>query len=78
MEISSEEMFRKLRLVVRINEHEVPRNVALLFFNDDPEKFFRGARIDVVQFGDDAGGDLTRIIHKKRQCINQHIVLYCS
>lgn len=58
MEISSEDLFRKLRLVVRVNDHEVPRNVALMFFNEDPERFFRGARIEVVQFGDDAGGDL--------------------
>jgi ATP-dependent DNA helicase RecG len=58
IELPSEELFRKLRLVVRINDHEVPRNVTLMFFNEDPEQFFRGARIEVVQFGDDAGGDL--------------------
>jgi len=52
------DIFRKLHLLVKINDHEIPRNVALLFFNDDPEKFFKGSRIDVVQFGDDAGGDL--------------------
>ena len=52
------DLFRKLRLLVPVNDHEVPRNVALLFFSDDPEEFFPGARIEVVQFGDDAGGDL--------------------
>jgi ATP-dependent DNA helicase RecG len=36
----------------------VPRNVGLLFFNEDPDQFFSGSRIEVVQFGDDAGGDL--------------------
>jgi ATP-dependent DNA helicase RecG len=41
-----------------LNAHEAPRNVSLLFFNENPDKFFRGARIEVVQFGDDAGGDL--------------------
>jgi ATP-dependent DNA helicase RecG len=43
---------------VRLNGYKVPRNAALLFFNHDPEQFFRGAHIDVVQFVDDAGGDL--------------------
>ena len=58
MELPSEEMFRKLRLVTPVNSYEVPRNVALLFFNEDPARFFRGACIEVVQFSDDAGGDL--------------------
>ncbi len=60
MDIAPEEMLRKLRLVVPVNNHEVPRNVALMFFSEDPEPFFPGVRphIDVVQFGDDAGGDL--------------------
>ncbi len=50
------EVFQKLKLVVPTNNHFIPRNVALLFFNEDPEKFFRGAHIDVVQFGE--RGDL--------------------
>ena len=58
MELPPEEMFRKLRLVTPVNNYEVPRNVTLLFFNEDPAQFFRGACIEVVQFGDDAGGDL--------------------
>ena len=52
------EMYRALRLVHRMNGHEVPRNVALLFFSDDPDRLFPGARIDVVRFQDDAGGDI--------------------
>jgi len=56
--ISDAELYRKLRICSRINEHEVPRNVALLFFTHDPTVYFPGARIEVVQFGDDAGGDL--------------------
>lgn len=53
------EVYRKLRLTVRINGHEIPRNVALLFFNHEPENFFPGIRgwIEVAQFADDAGGD---------------------
>ncbi len=52
------DLYRQLRLVTPINSHEVPINVALLFFSEDPELFFPGARIEVVQFRDDAGGDL--------------------
>lgn len=52
------QIYRHLNLLMRINGHEVPRNVALLFFSEDPDRFFPGARIEVVQFGDDAGGDL--------------------
>ncbi|MCK5242000.1 putative DNA binding domain-containing protein [bacterium] len=58
LEIDPEELCRSLRLVVPVNNHAAARNVALLFFHSDPMKFFPGARIEVVQFGDDAGGDL--------------------
>lgn len=50
-------LYRKLRIVAPVNAHEVPRNVGLLFFNEDPDRFFPGARIEVVRFPDDAGGD---------------------
>jgi ATP-dependent DNA helicase RecG len=56
--IPDRDLILNLRLSVRINAHEAPRNVALLFFASDPEQFFPGARIEVVQFGDDAGGNL--------------------
>lgn len=52
------EIYRAMQLVTRINGHEAPRNVALLFFSDFPDRIFPGARIDVVQFRDGAGGDV--------------------
>ena len=52
------EVYRRLRLTVPINAHHVPKNVALLFFSADPERFFPGARVEIVQFADDAGGNL--------------------
>jgi len=52
------EVYRAMRIVSRINAHEVPRNVGLLFFSDDPDRIFPGARIEVVRFEDDAGGDV--------------------
>lgn len=56
--IADEELYKHLRISVRINAHEVPRNIALLFFTNDPTEFFPCARIEIVQFGDDSGGDL--------------------
>ena len=58
IDLDAGELLRRLRLVVPVNDHEVPRNVSLLFFSGEPERFFAGARIEVVEFGDDAGGDL--------------------
>jgi len=52
------ELYRKLKIVFKVNGYEVPKNVALLFFANFPEEFFPGTRIEVVQFGDDTGGDL--------------------
>jgi len=68
------EIYRHMRLTTRINEHEVPRNVALMFFSDDPERAFRGARIEVVHFAEDGdvleedvfGGPLHRQV---RDCL---------
>lgn len=40
------------------NEYLKPRNFALLFFNDQPQKYFPYAQIDVVYFPDDEGGDV--------------------
>ncbi|MCK4766243.1 MAG: protein kinase [Candidatus Aminicenantes bacterium] len=77
MELSLEEAAEQLNVLVPVNDHKVPRNVALLFFSDDPEKFFSGARIEVVQFADDAGGDLIEekefggpIPDQVRSCLN--------
>ncbi len=55
--VADYDLYDKLRLTTQVNGHKVPRNVALLFFNLDPDQFFPGARIEVVVFPDDAGGD---------------------
>lgn len=52
------DLYKRLRLSVPINGFEAPKNVALLFFTEDPERYFAGVRVEVVQLGDDAGGDL--------------------
>jgi ATP-dependent DNA helicase RecG len=56
--VSDYDLYRKLRIVAPVNAHEVPRNVGLLFFHEDRDQFFPGARIEVVRFRDGAGGDL--------------------
>jgi len=56
--VPEDDLYRRLRITVRVNSREVPRNVGLLFFSDDPDRYFRGARIEVAHFSDDAGGNL--------------------
>jgi ATP-dependent DNA helicase RecG len=57
------ELYKSLRIVTEVQSVLLPRNIGLLFFNERPEKFFGGSAFDVVQFGDDAGGNL---IEEKR------------
>ena len=54
------EVLRRMRIVSRANDHDLPRNVGLLFFADDPAAWFPGARIDVVEFPDGPAGDVMR------------------
>ena len=49
---------RSMQLTAKINNHEVPRNVGLLFFSNDPTEWFRGAKIEVVQFTADRAGNV--------------------
>jgi len=51
-------LYRYMKIVSPMNDHEAPKNVALLFFTESPEQYFPETRTEVVQFGDDAGGDL--------------------
>ncbi|MCP4151365.1 MAG: hypothetical protein GY757_26715, partial [bacterium] len=58
LDLSHEEILDKLRLTLPVNGHKAPRNIALMFFSEDPGKFFPGMRIEVVRFINGAGGDL--------------------
>ena len=51
-------IYRNLNITKRVNQHESPRNVGLLFFSNNPVRWFRGAKIEVVQFAADRGGDV--------------------
>ncbi len=55
-ESSAERMYSAMQLTRPDNGHVVPRNIALLFFADDPQRWFRGARIEIAQFAGDVGG----------------------
>ena len=57
-EPNEQDVYRRMRLTMRVNDHEAPRNVGLLFFSHDPAQWFRGARIEVVQFAADRAGDV--------------------
>ena len=56
--IDPEELYKRLRIVRRRNGHDVPRNIAMLFFSPDPTSWFPGARMEVVQFADGEAGDV--------------------
>lgn len=74
LEPEDAEVYRRMLLTAPMNGYEVPRNVALMFFSDDPERAFRGSRIEVVRFTE--GGDLLEeqvfrgpLDHQLRDCV---------
>jgi ATP-dependent DNA helicase RecG len=76
-EPEAREVYRRMQISSRVNGHEVPRNVGLMFFADDPEEWFRGARIEVVQFAGDASGNVIEervfrgVLHQQvRDCLS--------
>jgi ATP-dependent DNA helicase RecG len=57
-DLKTEELLRCLRCTVKTNGSEAPRNIALLFFTENPEKYFPGIRIEIAHYGDETGGNL--------------------
>ena len=51
------DLCRAMQIVDGPPEYLKPRNVGLLFFCDDPRRFFPCAQIDIVEFPDGLGGD---------------------
>ena len=71
------EIYRRMRITARVNDHEAPRNAALLFFSKDPAQWFPGARIEVVRFAADREGDVQEerafggaLVDQLRDCLN--------
>lgn len=56
-EISFAELCRSMNIAEGPDEYLLPKNVGLLFFTMNPEKWFPYAQIDVVEFPDGEGGD---------------------
>ncbi|MEZ6048690.1 MAG: hypothetical protein R3C11_24560 [Planctomycetaceae bacterium] len=50
------ELCRQMNIVDGADEHVKPRNVGVLFFNDEPSTFLPGCQIDVVIFPKGPGG----------------------
>ena len=52
------EIYRRMGITMRVNDHDVPRNVGLLFFAAEPTHWFRGAWIDCALFAAGGTGDV--------------------
>lgn len=59
-EPDTQTIYRKMDIVRRVNGHDVPRNVALLFFSRKPSQWFPGAAIETSILQAGAGGDRMR------------------
>ena len=58
--MSVEELADKMNLSEGANEHLFPKNVGLLMFTSQPEQYFKGIQIDVVEYPNGlAGKDFT-------------------
>lgn len=55
-EINFEQLCRQINIVDGPKEYVLPRNVGLMFFNEQPDQFFPQTQIDVVRFPDGLGG----------------------
>ena len=53
------DLFRQMNIVRGPSEDLKPLNVGLLFFCEKPERFFRGAKIEVVEYRDTVGDDFS-------------------
>ena len=56
------DLCRNMNIVNTLPEYTKPKNVGLMFFSLEPDRFFPYAQIDVVQFPEDLGGN--QIIEK--------------
>ena len=52
------EICKDMGIASNMPEYQKPKNVGLLFFSDEPDKFFPYAQIDVVAFPNGLGGDV--------------------
>lgn len=62
LKMNTLEIAQSMQLVTGPDEAIRPRNIALLMFNENPEKFFRGARIEVVDIPNPTGEEMVEKI----------------
>lgn len=56
--LSLKDLCRQMAIADGGNEYLKPKNVGLLFFSDEPHRFFPYAQIEVVYFPEGEGGDI--------------------
>ncbi len=62
--ISLEQLCRQMQIVQGPEEYLKPLNIGLMMFNNNPEKFFPYARIEIVDFHDEVGDSFSEKIFK--------------
>ena len=66
-----------MNIICTLPEYTKPKNVGLMFFSMEPDKFFPYTQIDVVQFPSGLGGN--DIIEKTSEALfNSNCVKRCS
>ncbi|MCK4667641.1 putative DNA binding domain-containing protein [Candidatus Dependentiae bacterium] len=56
--IKFKDLLEKLRIVEGPKENLKPKNVGLIFFNNNPEKIFLNSNIEIAEFPEGPGGDI--------------------
>ncbi len=56
------DLYRRMNIVEGPEEYLKPKNIGLLMFNNNPEKYFPCARIDLIEFKNSEGDDFTEKI----------------
>jgi len=62
--ISLEQLCRQMQIVQGPEEYLKPLNIGLMMFNNNPEKFFPCAQIEIVDFHDEVGDSFSEKIFK--------------
>ena len=81
--LSIEQLAEQMNLCNGANEHLFPKNVGLLMFSEHPDRFFKGAYIDYVEFPDGVAGKtiiekrFTGPIQKQLEEVLHYISMFC-
>lgn len=59
-----QDLCKQMNIARGPDEYLKPLNVGLLFFNESPETFFAGAKIEVVEYRDDVGDEFSEKVFK--------------